>query len=1154
MGNILINTIMNPKAAWLGFNLYDTVLKPILQWIRQLILIIFFGICDLIQYNTSYNKGTGSSYYTFVPSVEYFTHHIMTPTMFVNASKIIYTIAWLLMIAIFAVKIGQLVFKGFSTSRDTLPRLIIRFVITAILITSSRPISNAILNVGLTVSNIVNTKSESIAAPPDIDYLSDLNGAKDGSNNKDLWNSMSGMAVTKIDDDDKVNNTPSTRQTTDKDGNVTSSYTSSGMGILKGQTADDVSANTGEDPVQEEIIDNAPTIDMDTSVEIVTPDIMDAYNKGVKGYDSAKYKAWFEKTYGEVTRGASDPNEKGYKAGDNGLVIDKSGSYVTTTAQTVADSGAGMKFFTSQDAVGAGITDVTGGTASDIIRIGAVDTGKNIFILAEALIDIVLLGMMCYEYLKLTIEIIQHYVTMCVLWLLFPVGCAFNVSDDSVKISESYVQMFAVEVAMLVFNQFWCIMSKGVMRTVETGLVGSFCAIAFMRLGMQLNSIAGQIGLTAAKTGPALLDSAVSTFNQLSAAAHFGGSMAGAPLAAGAKVVNAVGRGTGSGMASMAMMRVANGMMGKGASAEAASKELANSVSGQFARNLANAKASGLKGGSAVANAVGATVGQTMTSAGATEDLFEKGGITRNHAGFDAYNSLSSAEKQRLFNDLTSNGMFSKLAKERAAMGQNLKITDADDHNGFRYSLTDKEGKLLQTGYLSDVDGGDRSFDFTSASGDIMHMNADWTSSDMVDDNNKPDDVLAGNKGEEIGSGTIPEMEHGIDTSDFQVGTDTDASNYKFKREGNGITGIYHKGSDGQFEKVGAQIRNSNGSVSRLHTSGVFSQQMREQSGHGNESIKQYAAGTVEASKFAVVEGSEVNLPSGGKAISIVKGSARKIEANDFDDSTVGSGYITLRAQDTGNYIIDNKGQVYKDGVRFCDGVETAKIQGSANNVMNDGHEGAIYIMPAQTIPAPKDEHSNGGGGHDDDGSGGGPTGGDDTPPSPPINPIPPIPPDDYGPIPPEPDYDPPIPPPDIDDYIGGGDNGGGGGFTPPPIEDTRPGFFSWAGKSISAEQEYQNRVEFAQMFNDLNYSFIGDDGQRRTATPEDFTKMNKEIAWPKGKICTPEGKIYAMGNANFTVKNGYNGYGKNTSRVVPIKYKGKELEAHFNDNKPKKK
>lgn len=439
---------------------------------------------------------------------------------------------------------------------------------------------------------------------------------------------------------------------------------------------------------------------------------------------------------------------------------------------------------TNNKAVGA-IMDGAHGLATFFVFAGHPGLLLTLLFL-EFTVELIMLGLMCYWYLKLSIEVIKHYVTMCILYTFAPISAAFVTSDDTQQVFTAYWKMFGSEIAMLILTRMWCWMSMGVCYNVDCSVVGVFCAIAFMQAGMQLSTWMGQLGLGTANSGANLMDSVRTAFNGLTFAANTMGKIAGFD-AHGAGVITKNAGLTSLGNAlrhrdpsiSKAQDDIANpGIIGGfgqgvyeagkdvtksvGEKTQKAAEKFANTKAGKAVTNAANTaantakkageKVAGTKVGAAtmgaskkVANAAtnatkavhnsramqGARRAMlNKTPVGAAINMLRQNGIAKSHEAAKIWNQSTPEDKQKLLQALTGeDGLYSEIANSLAEQGKTLSFDDYDPDRGFHYQITndeaDEANRVENTGYVSDMASDSDSVQFMADNGDKQYFNAD---------------------------------------------------------------------------------------------------------------------------------------------------------------------------------------------------------------------------------------------------------------------------------------------------------------------------------------------------------------------------------------------------------------------------------------------
>lgn len=115
-----------------------------------------------------------------------------------------------------------------------------------------------------------------------------------------------------------------------------------------------------------------------------------------------------------------------------------------------------------------------------------------------------------FNFFKFALNIIQRYVSMCIIVLFFPVAASTYTSRGTSSVFNSYIRMLLTEVIMLVLNEFFII---GFLSFISTGyahgVIGLAFAIAFLRVSQTADSYLRSVGMSTGQTGQNLLDEAM---------------------------------------------------------------------------------------------------------------------------------------------------------------------------------------------------------------------------------------------------------------------------------------------------------------------------------------------------------------------------------------------------------------------------------------------------------------------------------------------------------------------------------------------------------------------------------------------------------------------------------------------------------------------
>lgn len=233
-----------------------------------------------------------------------------------------------------------------------------------------------------------------------------------------------------------------------------------------------------------------------------------------------------------------------------------------------------------------------------------------------ALIALILLLILAWNYIKLLFEAAERYVLLGVLVYTAPMAFATGSSKTTGNVFSSWCRMFAGQVFLLIMNA-WCLriftsmvgnfianpLSIGSDSTAGNAFIWFLCAIAFLKISQKIDSFMSSLGINVGHTGGSMMGELMIAARGLTSAKNIstGGSFRGGSVRGGSQ------------MNSASQMKHASFISGglSGAVSRQLSQSAMNTVTGQ-ASNPISRKAfeSSVKKGGDFANGVTGAVAQ----------------------------------------------------------------------------------------------------------------------------------------------------------------------------------------------------------------------------------------------------------------------------------------------------------------------------------------------------------------------------------------------------------------------------------------------------------------------------------------------------------------------------------------------------------------
>lgn len=386
------------------------------------------------------------------------------------------------------------------------------------------------------------------------------------------------------------------------------------------------------------------------------------------------------------------------------------------------------------------------GLVSSSILKSIVPGSLSIFYILILIVRIIFYFIIAYNFLKLCVEYLRRYITMCTLYMMAPTFSSFFISSSTQLVFFSYFKMFGVSILVLILSKIWIFLSAYLMSTVKCSFVNMCLIIAFINVGVRMEMLLKELGLTTASMGGALLDNIAVTAGAVGA---IGKSMASKGLINAGAVTGNVGLATAGSV-----------LAGKPLTPEGVFKTMSDSAGGVVRENVTRNSSS-----------------SNMTSS--QKDLVNRAmassGMFRNPAISKMYQSLNAAGKQEMMSNIMGNSFkeFSDILAKSDMSISNMSY----DNKGFNFDVTGSNG-VTRAASISDTPmsgPGVTSIRGVDANGKPVYLNmqSGWDSLQ-----NKQGTTFVNRQGDLINGTSKTEMETGVNMSPFIQNNDMDASHY----------------------------------------------------------------------------------------------------------------------------------------------------------------------------------------------------------------------------------------------------------------------------------------------------------------------------------------------------------------------------------------
>lgn len=150
-----------------------------------------------------------------------------------------------------------------------------------------------------------------------------------------------------------------------------------------------------------------------------------------------------------------------------------------------------------------------------------------------ALIALILLVILAWNYIRLLFEAAERYVLLGVLVYTAPLAFSMGGSQNTMNIFRSWCRMLGGQILMILMN-VWCLriftsMFAGFIAnplSLENGnfLIWFLCAVAFLKVSQKIDSFVQMLGINVGRTGSSMLGEAAIAMRTIDRARKVGGS------------------------------------------------------------------------------------------------------------------------------------------------------------------------------------------------------------------------------------------------------------------------------------------------------------------------------------------------------------------------------------------------------------------------------------------------------------------------------------------------------------------------------------------------------------------------------------------------------------------------------------------------------
>lgn len=133
----------------------------------------------------------------------------------------------------------------------------------------------------------------------------------------------------------------------------------------------------------------------------------------------------------------------------------------------------------------------------------------SVFNNTSTLLYLFILCMLCFNLIKMLLEVVERYVITFVLLYLSPLFASSLASESTAGIYKKFITMF-ISQCLLLFLNLWCLkMALSGLANIATNgitpIIGLLMTYAFIRISQRMDTYLNQLGLNSVTTGEGLL-------------------------------------------------------------------------------------------------------------------------------------------------------------------------------------------------------------------------------------------------------------------------------------------------------------------------------------------------------------------------------------------------------------------------------------------------------------------------------------------------------------------------------------------------------------------------------------------------------------------------------------------------------------------------
>lgn len=379
--------------------------------------------------------------------------------------------------------------------------------------------------------------------------------------------------------------------------------------------------------------------------------------------------------------------------GSSSSEADKANGFLSSGASSADSVGHGVEDLKENDDEGAAaVFESILGVWVDGMVLASGGTFLGILILLGLVIDLIVLVLIAFFYVKLLIELIRRYASWCVVAISFPAACSTIVSYKTEQIFQKYLASLFSTSICLIGTHFFIKTSTYLLSTMPLNLINGMFVIGWIAIGISLDQFLKDHGFTLSSAGANLGSAMLSGARDLVILGGAARGGVGGTLANVAGVTNNTDLG-----------RVASGILGRGMTHGAALQTMAGTMGHQVIDGMDSQKGVGklIKAASGGKIDVGraGTTQLTESLARSMDSILKQGGSKNLSTLSDWYNGLTRGEQK----DWLNNTVKPRLMAEGNANGMMNKLGINDPG---QLDLQGIDGKGRVTGHLDNELGG----------------------------------------------------------------------------------------------------------------------------------------------------------------------------------------------------------------------------------------------------------------------------------------------------------------------------------------------------------------------------------------------------------------------------------------------------------------